>query len=239
VRRGETAFTIARLYNVSPRALSEWNGLPADMSVREGQILMIPVAQAATIGEPLSATATATLPTTPPVGAAVTPDTVSAPGTGSATPAPPSASQPLPAQAPAPTGVSAAQTTPPVADMAAQRTEQPRLAMPVDGRIIRAYAQGRNDGIGIGAAAGTQVRAAAAGTVAAITQDTEQVPILVIRHENNLLTVYANLDGITVARGDRVSRGQVIATVRQGDPSFLHFEVREGFESVDPMPYLR
>ncbi len=43
VERGETAFTIARLYSVTPRALAEWNGLPADMSVREGQILMIPV----------------------------------------------------------------------------------------------------------------------------------------------------------------------------------------------------
>ena len=127
----------------------------------------------------------------------------------------------------------------PVADMGSQRTEGPRLGMPVQGRIIRAYAQGRNDGIGIGAPAGTTVSAAASGTVAAITEDTDQVPIMVIRHENNLLTVYANIDGIQVARGDRVSRGQAIATVRAGDPSFLHFEVREGFESVDPMPYLQ
>jgi murein DD-endopeptidase MepM/ murein hydrolase activator NlpD len=111
--------------------------------------------------------------------------------------------------------------------------------MPVQGRIIRAYARGRNDGVGIGAPAGTEVRAASEGTVAAITQDTDQVPILVLRHANNLLTVYANIDDIRVARGDRVSRGQVLATVRRGDPSFLHFEVREGFESVDPMPYLQ
>jgi murein DD-endopeptidase MepM/ murein hydrolase activator NlpD len=126
-----------------------------------------------------------------------------------------------------------------VANLAATRSERPRLAMPVQGRVIRAYAAGRNDGIGIGAPAGTEVRAAAAGTVAAITQDTDQVPILVIRHDNNLLTVYANIGGIRVARGDRVTSGQTIATVRGGDPSFLHFEVREGFDSVDPMPYLQ
>ncbi|MBK5926716.1 LysM peptidoglycan-binding domain-containing protein, partial [Rhodobaculum claviforme] len=46
VERGETAFTIARLYNVTPRALADWNGLGADMAVREGQTLMIPVARA-------------------------------------------------------------------------------------------------------------------------------------------------------------------------------------------------
>ena len=235
VERGETAFTIARLYSVTPRALAEWNGLPADMSVREGQILMIPVAQtaAADIGAPMNA-AGVTAPVAPP-------EATSAPGMGTAPPVPPSAALPLPTTSPAPAGQAAAAATaaPPVADMSAQRTQGPRLAMPVQGRIIRAYAQGRNDGIGIGAPEGTEVHAASAGTVAAITTDTDQVPILVIRHDNNLLTVYANIDNIRVARGDRVTRGQTIATVRRGDPSFLHFEVREGFESVDPLPYLQ
>ena len=236
VRRGETAFSIARLYEVTPRSLSEWNGLDSSMSVREGQILMIPVAQRAEAGAPLTAEG---LPT--PAVAIATPPTTTLPGQGSATPVPPSAAQPLPTTTPTPAGQGASGTTAPepVADLSSQRTTGPQLAMPVQGRIIRAYARGRNDGIGIGAPAGTDVLAAASGTVAAITQDTDQVPILVIRHQNNLLTVYANIDGIRVERGDTISRGQAIATVRRGDPSFLHFEVREGFESVDPMPYLQ
>ncbi len=228
VQRGETAFTIARLYNISSRSLAEWNGLPPDLSVREGQILIIPVSEG---GED---TRSAALAEPQQIGSQTPP-----PGTGSATPVPPSASQPLPQSSPAPAGQGAAAPQAPVADMAAQRTAQSRLAMPVDGRIIRAYQRGRNDGIGIGAPAGTEVRAAAAGTVAAITRDTQQVQILVIRHENNLLTVYANVDNIRVQRGDRVTRGQPIGVVRQGDPSFLHFEVREGQESVDPVPLLQ
>ncbi len=256
VRRGETAFSIARLYQVTPRSLAEWNGLAGDMGVREGQILVIPVAQqqTAALSAPLSASG---LPGTDAGGtsAAITagtaagttaaaplPATTSLPGQGSATPNPPSAAQPLPATTPTPAGQGATAGAPapePVADLGAERTQAAQLAMPVEGRIIRAYARGRNDGIGIGAPAGTSIRAAAGGTVAAITQDTDQVPILVIRHADNLLTVYANIDNITVARGDRISRGQSIATVRRGDPSFLHFEVREGFESVDPMPYLQ
>lgn len=232
VRRGETTFSIARLYDVSPRSLAEWNGLGADMSVREGQILVIPVAQTADVGAPLNAAGVTAAPAPEPAPEPAT----TMPGQGTPTPVPPSASTPLPATAPTPAGQGG---TAPVADLGSQRTEGPRLAMPVDGRIIRAYARGRNDGIGIGAPTGTEVHAAAAGTVAAITRDTDQVPILVIRHENNLLTVYANIDDIRVARGDRVTRGQTIATVRRADPSFLHFEVREGFESVDPMPYLQ
>ena len=44
VERGETAFSIARLYDVPVRTLAEWNGLGSDFSVREGQFLLIPVA---------------------------------------------------------------------------------------------------------------------------------------------------------------------------------------------------
>jgi murein DD-endopeptidase MepM/ murein hydrolase activator NlpD len=113
------------------------------------------------------------------------------------------------------------------------------MVMPVSGPVIRPYAKGRNEGIDISAAAGTPVRAADAGTVAAITQDTSQTPIIVIRHENNLLTVYAGVDNISVKRGDRVTRGQTIAQIRAANPSFLHFEVRRGVDSTDPMPFLQ
>ena len=80
--------------------------------------------------------------------------------------------------------------------------------------------------------------AAADGTVAAITRDTEQVPILVIKHSDNMLTVYAGVDALTVTKGATVKQGQKIATVRSGNLSFLHFEVRQGLESVDPMQFL-
>ena len=60
-----------------------------------------------------------------------------------------------------------------------------------------------------------------------------------VKHSNDLLTVYANVEGISVKKGDRVSRGQSIAKLRGGENAYVHFEVREGFESVDPETYLR
>jgi len=113
------------------------------------------------------------------------------------------------------------------------------MAFPVQGKIIRTYSKGKNDGIDIAATAGSPVMAAAAGTVAAITADADQVPIIVVRHEANLLTVYANVEKITVKKGDKVSRGQKIAALRSGSNPYLHFEVRDGFDSVDPEPYLQ
>ena len=59
-----------------------------------------------------------------------------------------------------------------------------------------------------------------------------------LRHANGLMTVYANVTDIKVARGARVQRGQPLAVVAAGDPAFLHFEVRDGAVAVDPLPYL-
>lgn len=220
VKRGETAFSIARLYNVSARALADWNGLGADLEVREGQYLMIPT--------PSGAPA-------PKVEEVVTP-----PGAGSPTPEPPSAAKPLPDEETKP-AAEAAKDKPASPDLGEQRTtaSAAQFAMPVNGTIIRGYGPPKNEGIDISAPAGTPVVAAAAGTVAAITQDTAQTPIIVIRHEGGLLTVYAGVAGITVKKGDAVTKGQTIANVRSGTPSFLHFEVRRGAASTDPMPFLK
>jgi murein DD-endopeptidase MepM/ murein hydrolase activator NlpD len=220
VRRGETAFSIARTYNVSARSLADWNGLGPDLAVREGQYLIIPTASG-----------------TPPLQKT---EVVTAPGAGSPTPPPPSAAKPLPVEKTAP-AAAPAKNAPASPDLSASRTaaSASQFAMPVDGKIIRGYTKKKNEGIDIAAAAGTPVRAAADGTVAAITMDTEQTPILVLRHADSLLTVYAGVAGITVKKGDAVKRGQTIATVRSGSPSFLHFEVRRGVESTDPMPFLQ
>ena len=231
VERGETAFSIARRYGISVRALAEWNGLDGSLSVSEGRILIIPVvAQAAppaAVGAPGGAVTAAPLAD------------AAAPGQGSLTPIPPSAAQPLPAdEAPAPaTSAAAAAAAPPApAPAPATAVSQSRLAAPVPGSIARAFAKGSNDGVDFAASPGTAVKAAESGTVAAVTKDANGVPIVVVRHSNNLLTVYAGVDGLTVAKGDSVSRGQTIGAVRAGGA--LHFEVREGLEAVDPAGFL-
>ena len=103
---------------------------------------------------------------------------------------------------------------------------------------MRDYAKGRNDGIDIAGTPGAQVRAAGAGTVAAVIEDSDGRPIAVIRHEGNLLTVYSNLAALSVAKGDSVSRGQTIGTLPASGSPALHFEVRDGIESLDPNPLL-
>jgi len=223
VERGETAFTIARLYQVSVRSLADWNGLGPDFEVREGQYLLIPVV----------------LPEAAPQTDARAP-AVTRPGSGSPTPTPPSASKPLPEEKTVPAAKPVETTAAP--DLSSSKpaaASATRMSFPVKGDIIREYSKGKNDGIDIAAAPGTPVRAADAGTVAAITQDTNGVPIIVVKHAGNLLTVYSNVGGVTVDKGDSVKRGGKLAEIRKDGTAAVHFEVREGFDSVDPMPYLQ
>nr|WP_170538624.1 M23 family metallopeptidase [Ruegeria arenilitoris] len=218
VKRGETAYTISRLYQVPVDALAEWNGLGSDFAVREGQFLLIPVKNQAA----------------PRQAAAAAPTATTEPGQGSPTPTPPSATQPLPDEKVAPLT-----PAPDVTAEAPTNSSSSALALPVTGKIIRPYAKGKNEGIDIAGSPGASVKAAEAGTVAAITADADQIPIIVVKHTNDLLTVYANVENISVKKGDRVSRGQSIAKLRGGENAYVHFEVRKGFESVDPETYLR
>lgn len=219
VARGETAFSIARAYDVSAKSLADWNGLGPDLGVREGQTLIIPVA---------TASAPAAAPEPAP------------PGEGSPTPVPPSAAKPLPDEKTEP-AAQAPRNTPASPDLAKERTaaSASKMVMPVSGSITRGYDKQKNQGIDIAAPAGAAVKAAEAGTVAAITKDTSQVQIVVIRHADNLLTVYAGVDDLTVDKGASVSRGQTIGKVHAASSPHLHFEVRRGVESLDPMPYLQ
>ena len=216
VKRGETAFSIARQFDISAKALADWNGLGPDLAVREGQYLIIPTAQDAA----RLPAADATLP-----------------GQGSPLAEPPSASQPLPDE-PTPTAAQVAASLPASPDLSAQRTTSSaaQFVMPIDGSITRGYKKKVNDGIDIAASAGAPIKAAAAGIVAAVTKDPSGNPILVLKHSGGLLTVYTGIASIVVAQGATVTRGQTIAKAAGGT---MHFEVRQGLESVDPLPYLQ
>ncbi|MDM7458782.1 MAG: LysM peptidoglycan-binding domain-containing protein [Paracoccus sp. (in: a-proteobacteria)] len=216
VAAGETAWSIARRYGITVQDLASWNGLPSDMDLRVGQRLLIPQP-----GQRRTAAA----------GSATT-----APGQGSATPQPPSAARPLPDETTTPAADPGPEA--PATDLGATRTaaSQSRFRMPVSGPIIRTYERGRNDGIDIAASAGAAVSAAGSGTVAAITRDTAGTPIVVVRHDDELLTVYAGLKDVTVSRGDAIAAGQTLGNA--GGDGFVHFEVRRGFESLDPERFI-
>jgi murein DD-endopeptidase MepM/ murein hydrolase activator NlpD len=121
-----------------------------------------------------------------------------------------------------------------------------RFAWPLRGTVLAGFGpQGggiHNDGIDIAAAAGTPVAAAENGVVAYAGNELRGLGnLLLILHADGWITAYAHTQAILVRRGERVNRGQTVATsgvaANLGAP-LLHFEIRRGTEAVDPLDYL-
>ena len=117
---------------------------------------------------------------------------------------------------------------------------------PAQGKVITGYggrsASGANDGINISVPEGTPVKAAEGGTVIHADDALKGYGKLVlVRHANGFVTVYAHNGEIKVKRGENVRRGQVIAASGSSgnvtSPQ-LHFQIRKGSQAVDPMKHL-
>jgi len=108
---------------------------------------------------------------------------------------------------------------------------------------------GEHTGIDIAVSQGTQVKAAAAGTVTEAVNGTgDQASYVVISHSGGLVSKYAHLSRIDVKAGDIVKQGDIIG-LSGGTPgtpgagaytngAHLHFEVLLNEVSVDPENYL-
>ena len=101
-----------------------------------------------------------------------------------------------------------------------------------------------HNGIDIAAEAGTQVCAAADGTVCDTYEDDTMGTTVVIRHNNGYATTYSSLNSeLSVKIGDAVTLGQVIGTVGNttllenalGD--HLHFSVSCNDVMLDPAQF--
>ena len=135
--------------------------------------------------------------------------------------------------------------------------ESLKTASPLEGETAAAFAMDAlaynpttrdwrtHNGVDIAAEAGTEVKAAAAGTVYSVYTDDQMGTTVVIRHTGGYTTTYASLaEDPAVAAGDEVKLGQTIGAVGQsallesaiGD--HLHFAVSKDGESVDPMEFL-
>ncbi len=118
------------------------------------------------------------------------------------------------------------------------------LAWPVEGTVISEYGVGGGihvNGIGVQAKEGAPVRAAADGQVARVETIGDYGKVVLIEHADRLVTVYAHLKEIRVAKGQSVKRGDMIGTVgtsgRVEMPS-LYFEVRSRSKPRNPLLFL-
>lgn len=213
VRRGETMWRIARAYGIDAADLMETNGVSDPRAVAVGTELFVPGATRVVEVIPADDAATSTTP---------------------ASSSPPTS---IPIPSPAPTPASPTRRVP-------GGQQEPPLAWPLEGVLYGRYgvrAGRRHDGIDIAAPEGTPVLAAADGTVIYAGEQSGYGSIVIVRHADGLVTLYAHNSRLLVEDGDRVRRGQPVARVGQTGRTtgpHLHFEVRQGTRPKNPLLFL-
>ncbi len=174
---------------------------------------------------------------------------------------------PGPAVVPLPGGVpavaaSAASSTAAAVAMSASRHEpgigvdagsrpDTGLSLEIPSRVSSGYGWRRDPfkgqatfhgGIDLAARYGTEVPAAAAGTVVTAGTEGGYGLTVVIRHPNGFESRYAHLASLDVRAGETVAQGQQVGRVGSSGRStgpHLHFEVREDGRRVDPEQFVR
>ncbi|MBB4064977.1 murein DD-endopeptidase MepM/ murein hydrolase activator NlpD [Gellertiella hungarica] len=117
---------------------------------------------------------------------------------------------------------------------------------PVRGAVIAGYGSNvegnRNDGIDISVPAGTPIKAAENGVVIYAGNGLKELGnTVLVRHDDGTVTVYGNADSLNVTRGQKVQRGQTLASSGMSGNAKrpqVHFEVRKDATPVNPMTYL-
>ena len=129
----------------------------------------------------------------------------------------------------------------PAAPKEALKDAASEFIWPAKGKLLAGFAEPRSKGIDIDGKPGDPVVAAAAGRV---TYTGTGIPglgkLVVIKHDNGFITVYAHNRSILVKEQQSVARGQRIAELGASDAERpkLHFQIRKGAAAVDPLRYL-
>ena len=117
---------------------------------------------------------------------------------------------------------------------------------PVRGQVIAGFGSKingqQNKGIDVAVPEDTPVKAADDGVVLYSGNGLKSYGnLLLVRHANGYVTVYAHAKELLVKVGDEIKRGQVIAkSGKTGDVDRpqIHFEIRKASAPVNPLPYL-
>ena len=237
VRQGDTLYSIALEFGLDYRELAAWNNIdPARINVGQ-QLRLAPVqgavasplrsAPGAVEAQPLGST-----PRGAAAGVRTEPRGVRVPYTDK-TYAQMAGAKPEAAAPAAPKPESPAPAKP----AAAAGADDIDWSWPVSGKVINAFNEASNKGIGISGKLGQPIVAAAPGRVIFSGTGIRGLgKLVVIKHNEQFLSVYAHNRELLVKEGQSVTRGQRIAEMGNTDTDQvkLHFEIRRFGKPVDP-----
>ena len=237
IQPGETAYAIARLYNVSVTSLAKWNGLDTDLSLKAGRELIIPVSSDFNKRPATQKNIASTIPDI----------NISEKAEKKV-----DQSKSLETANNQPTEDTQTNNKDNSKDSLELATIEKPYVKPVEGRILRNYnptaTSNKNEGIDFYAPPGTPVKATAKGVIALVSKPVGgSGKIVLIKHDLSVISIYGRIKDLLISKGDRVLQGQVIGYVEKStrdvkssdQENYLHFELRKGTKSLDPIPLLK
>jgi lipoprotein NlpD len=235
VKAGDTLIRVGLESGQNWRDIQRWNQLDNPDLIEVGQVLrVVPPGQ--------DATQVATRPVVTPRIEPRPIDTKPAPAAtatppASVTGAASAAGSAAAASAPAPTPAPVAATPAP----AREGDDNVNWMWPAQGSVIGSFEDTRNKGVAIGGKLGDPVYAAADGRVVYAGSGLRGYGnLVIIKHNETLLTAYAHNQALLVREDQVVRRGQKIAEMGSSDTDRvkLHFEVRRRGKPIDPTKVL-
>jgi murein DD-endopeptidase MepM/ murein hydrolase activator NlpD len=221
VQKGQTLFSIGKVYGIHPKSLARVNGIRNPSSLRAGQKLWIP-----------NAIRVMQVP--------ITVNTRTAKSGVNKTPSS-QGNKSYPKIARKPEASSTGKKS--SGKVVSVKRD---LIWPVKGGVLTSRYGDRNgrmhEGIDIGAKTGTPIRAASSGTVMFSGPGPTGYGLMVIvKHSEELMTVYSHNSKNYVQKNMKVNKGERVAAVGSTGRStgpHLHFEVRKDTQPIDPLKYL-
>lgn len=227
VKRGDTLYSIAWQHGLEVQNLAVLNGIRSPYTIYKGQRLRV-AADTVVRGAPIA--------NRQPIKGRPLPKPGSVPPPKPVTSAGP---KPKPVAIPP----AKPQGKPEPAASTAKSAYDGKWVWPTRGKVVRGFQQkgtGKK-GIDIGGHQGQPVKAAASGKVVYVGSGLVGYGrLIIVKHNENLLSAYGHNSKLLVAEGDYVAAGQMIAKMGNSgtDRTALYFEIRKDGKPVNPMQYL-
>jgi lipoprotein NlpD len=238
VRKGDTLYSIALDYGLDYRELAQWNGMTEPSVISIGQQLRL---------SPPAGTTATTAPLKAASGVQARPldESPAAIGDGGVKTQPRAVRAPYSDQTYAQMAILKPEPSPrtePSPPSGQEGEEYVAWGWPASGKVIGAFSDSASlKGISIAGKLGQPVLASAPGRVIFSGTGIRGFgKLIVIKHNNTFLSVYAHNSELLVKEGQNVAKGQKIAEMGSTDTDQvrLHFEIRRLGKPVDPIKLL-
>jgi lipoprotein NlpD len=246
VKKGETAFSIARAYSINLQDLAEVNNIRDISALKEGEVIFVPDADQVIDDVMVRAGKAYAGRDASPEPGKLPPDLLK-PGEKTDRTETPAGPGPLPAQEPH-TVVPAPKAVEKPSDFEKQgdiKPDKDRFIWPVKGVVKSRFGiqpdKTYHNWIKIICPPGARIKAAASGTVIFSAGLKDFGETVIIRHAGDFATVYTHLKKRQVKADRNVKKGDLIALAGEKDDTgdtYVNFEIRIKGKARNPLFYL-